>query len=270
MWGFTTIMYQNVLKGWRTDDRPVSQAIYPSFIQLTCGGNIVKGVHEKKPISLTPWLALKTFWATDCETVKKQQMKEEWEQNGERSTCVFFWKDSFISSFIFKHGRRVRRATKQSRKVPKCPITSKDSSTYQTVAAYKDVWTRNFQKNSPTRWCSVSCCSGRDLTWKPSGQLKQPKAIVGIVEGKKCRVSWFRHCGAAFVLHDRKPPGGQLETAQIYSPWLLKQNPEFSLAVFVAWSARSSMLRWVLMNCEWEAMMTSKQTNSVPKGEIAR
>lgn len=48
------------------------QAIYPSFIQLTCGGNIVKGVHDKKPISLTPWLALKTFWATDRETVKKQ------------------------------------------------------------------------------------------------------------------------------------------------------------------------------------------------------
>lgn len=55
-----------------TDNLWGSQAIYPCFIQLTCGGNIVKGVHDKKPISLTPWLALKTFWATNCETVKKQ------------------------------------------------------------------------------------------------------------------------------------------------------------------------------------------------------
>lgn len=70
-----------------------NQAIYPSFIQLTCGGNIVKGVHDKKPISLTPWLALKTFWATDRETVKKQQMTRERRENrmGENAH-VFFWK----------------------------------------------------------------------------------------------------------------------------------------------------------------------------------
>lgn len=55
-----------------TDNLWGSQAIYPCSIQLTCGGNIVKGVHDKKPISLTPWLALKTFWATNRETVKKQ------------------------------------------------------------------------------------------------------------------------------------------------------------------------------------------------------
>lgn len=88
----------------RTDNKLVRQAIYPSFIQLTCGGNIVKGVHDKK---LTPWLALKTFWATDCETVKKQQMREK--RGWRESACVFFWKD-FCFVFLFKHGRPVTQA----------------------------------------------------------------------------------------------------------------------------------------------------------------
>lgn len=94
--GFMTRTHQSVLKGWRMDDRLVSQAIYPSFRQLTCGGNIVKGVHEKKPISLTPWLALKTLWATHCETVKKQQMREEWEQDGEKELVYFFGRIIFL------------------------------------------------------------------------------------------------------------------------------------------------------------------------------
>lgn len=78
------------------------QAIYPSSIQLTCGGNIVKGVHDKKPISLTPWLALKTFWATDCKTVKKQQMTQERRENrmGENAH-VFFWKKKKTFFFFF-------------------------------------------------------------------------------------------------------------------------------------------------------------------------
>lgn len=98
-----------------------SQAIYPSFIQLTCGGNIVKGVHDKKPISLTPWLALKTFWATDRETVKKQYMtreKRERKQNGGRRSCIFleerinsFWLGSSVISSI---GRLFEEVKKKS------------------------------------------------------------------------------------------------------------------------------------------------------------
>lgn len=46
-------------------------------------------------------------------------------------------------------------------------------SKHHTVVISKSmtIWNthkrRNFQKNSPLGWCSVSCCSDRDLTWKP-------------------------------------------------------------------------------------------------------
>lgn len=68
-----------------------SQTNYPAFIELTCGGNIVNRFRDKRSKSLTPWLALKTLWVTDCKTVKKQQMAQGKRENRVGKMFVYFF-----------------------------------------------------------------------------------------------------------------------------------------------------------------------------------
>lgn len=192
-------------------------------------------------------------------------MREEWEQDGEKALVYFFGRVFFFNLLL-------------SRKVSKCPITSKESNTYQTVVnrITKTCDRETSKKIPPAGWCGVSCCSGRDLTWKPRGQLKVPRVTVGIVQGERCCVPWFRYCGAAFVLHDRKPPGRQLETAQIRSLRLLNRNPDF---VFSPPGGFCGMERpffhactecsWIVSERRWR-LNSRKQTNFIPKGGIVR
>ncbi len=58
---------QNHEKNWR---KAKQQPIYTHLISQLTWGKQDKVVQDKKSISLTPWLALKIFWATDYKQVK--------------------------------------------------------------------------------------------------------------------------------------------------------------------------------------------------------
>lgn len=116
-------------------------------------------------------------------------MREEQEQDGERKRWCIFLEGFPPHPFFFFYLNMAGRSGGPDSKVVKYPnvkITSKGSSTYQAAAARQRRVNEKLPKKFPQPgWCSVSCCSGRGLAWKPRGQLKHPKVRVF----RNCRVS---------------------------------------------------------------------------------
>ena len=81
-------------KNWEDTNGWSSQVVHISAADtLTCVGNIDKGVHDKKPMSLTPWLALKTLWTTESEDKSRKPVfiwKEKKRGGGEEALMYFF------------------------------------------------------------------------------------------------------------------------------------------------------------------------------------
>lgn len=80
------------------------------------------------------------------------------------------------------------------------------SNTYQRVGSLFKKKKKNTTiepwKNSPLGWCSVSCCSDRDLLWKPlSINAYQCKDYCRAIYNYPSKITVEQ------LLHDRKPPG---------------------------------------------------------------